>query len=253
MLAERRRALVLDILAEKGSVSVAELYRRLGVSRETIRRDITRLAVENRLLKIHGGALSADSEEPALAKRVEVNMAGKRAIGRLAASMVPNGASLIIDSGTTTICVAQALGLSRRLTVLTNDIHVAGHLAARNDNRILLLGGELRGAEGATMGPDSTAMLENYFADFAFVGASALSSHPWLMDYSREAAELRSRMLVMARTPVLLADRTKFNRTAPVRVANLDKVAHLITDAAPQGAMAGAIGTLAAELRVAAP
>ena len=137
--------------------------------------------------------------------------------------------------------------------MLTNDIHVAGRLAARNDNRVLFLGGELQGAEGATMGPDCTAMLDNYFADFAFVGASALSSHPWLMDYSREAAELRSRMLVAARTPVLLADRTKFNRTAPVRVANLDKVAHLITDAPPQGDMARAIGTLAAELRVAAP
>lgn len=252
MLAERRRALVLDILAEKGSVSVAELTRRLGVSRETIRRDITRLAGESRLLKTHGGALSADSEEPALAKREEVNMAGKRAIGRLAATMVPDGASLIIDSGTTTLCVAQALDRRRRLTVFTNDIHVAGLLAARNENRVLLLGGELQGAEGATMGPDSVAMLDNYFADFAFVGASALSAHPWLMDYSRGAAELRSRMLLTARTPVLLADRTKFNRTAPVRVANLDKVAHLITDAVPEGDMASAIGTLAAELRVAA-
>ena len=251
MLAELRRTLVLDMLAETGSVSVAELTQRLGVSRETIRRDLTRLAAENRLLRTHGGALSADRQEPALAKRVEVNMAGKRAIGRLAASMVPDGSSLIIDSGTTTICVAQALERRRRLTVLTNDIHVAACLAGRNDNRVLLLGGEIQGAEGATMGPDSLAMLDNYFADLAFVGASALSPHPWLMDYSRGAAELRSRMLVTARTPVLLADRTKFNLTAPVRVANLDKVAHLITDAVPQGDMAGAIGTLAAELRVA--
>lgn len=251
MLGEQRRGLILDILGEKGSVSVSELHRRLEVSRETVRRDITRLAEENRLRKTHGGALSLDSVEPAFSERMSVNIAGKRAIGRMAAGLVPDDASLIIDSGTTTLCLAEALGSHRRLTVYTNDIHVAGRLAGRNDNRTLLLGGQLQGAEGATLGHDSTAMLSSYFTDFAFVGASALSSHPWLMDYSREAAELRAMMLVHARTPVLLADQTKFNRTAPVRVANLDRVSHLITDRQPEGPMATALVQLSAEILIA--
>ncbi|MFB3134834.1 MAG: DeoR/GlpR family DNA-binding transcription regulator, partial [Rhodospirillales bacterium] len=199
MLAEQRRSLILDIVAEQGSVSVTELYRRLKVSRETIRRDITRLATENRLCKTHGGALSLDSREPAFAERMSVNLPGKRAIGRVAAALVPDGASLIIDAGTTALCVAEALAGHRQLTVYTNDVHVAGRLAGRNDNRVFILGGELQAAEGATMGRDATAMLANYFADFAFVGAGALSSHPWLMDYSREAAEIRAQMLSLAR------------------------------------------------------
>ena len=251
MLAERRRSLILDIVAEQGSVSVTELYRRLRVSRETIRRDITRLATENRLCKTHGGALSLDSREPAFAERMSVNLPGKRAIGRVAAALVPDGASLIIDAGTTALCVAEALAGRRQLTVYTNDVHVAARLAGRNDNRVLILGGEFQAAEGATMGRDATAMLANYFADFAFVGAGALTSHPWLMDYSREAAEIRAQMLALARTPVLLADHTKFDRIAPVRVANLDKVTHLIVDNEPQGAMARALATLSAELLVA--
>jgi DeoR/GlpR family transcriptional regulator of sugar metabolism len=117
MLAEQRRDQILNILVEKGSVSVKELFRRLKVSRETIRRDITRLDAENRLRKTHGGALSVDQVEPAFAERLEVNIEGKRAIGWMAAGLVPDGASLIIDSGTTTLCVAEALGQYRGLTV----------------------------------------------------------------------------------------------------------------------------------------
>ncbi|MFQ5764711.1 MAG: DeoR/GlpR family DNA-binding transcription regulator, partial [Rhodospirillales bacterium] len=206
---------------------------------------------ENRLRKTHGGALSIDQVEPAFTERMAVNIEGKRAIGRVAAGLVPDGASLIIDSGTTTLCMAEALASHRGLTVYTNDVHVAGRLAGRNNNRVLFLGGELQGNEGATMGRDATVMLANYYADFAFVGASAISADPWLMDYSREAAELRAEMLAQARTPVLLADHTKFGRTAPVRVANLDRVSQLVIDKRPKAAMARGLTRLKAEVLLA--
>jgi DeoR/GlpR family transcriptional regulator of sugar metabolism len=251
MLAEQRRDVILEILNEKGSVSVTGLFRRLAVSRETIRRDINRLARENRLRKTHGGALSLDSAEPAFAERMGTSIEGKRSIGRLAASLVPDGASVIIDSGTTTLCFAEALMNQRRLTVYTNDIHVAGRLAGRNDNRVLLLGGEVQASEGATLGRDTTAMLDNYFADFAFVGVAGLTARLWLADYTREAAELRGRMIVSARSAVLLADHTKFNRVAPVRIANLEKASYLVTDREPDGPLAKALRSLPAELLVA--
>ena len=251
MLAERRRRLILDILGEKGSVSAVELHRRLAVSRETIRRDIVRLAHENRLRKTHGGALSIDSVEPAFAERLGVNVDAKRAIGRLAATLVPDGASVIIDCGTTALCLAEALIASRRLTVYTNDIHVAGRLAGRNDNCVLLLGGEVQGGEGATLGRDTTAMLANYFADFAFIGVSALTPRPSLMDYNREHAEFHAQMILSSRRTVLLADHTKFNRFAPVRVTHLERVHHLVTDRAPTGALAEALATLPLEIMVA--
>lgn len=251
MLAEKRRALILQILAESGSVSVTELYRRLKVSRETIRRDITRLDSENRLRKTHGGALSVDAVEPALAERMAVNIDGKRAIGRVAAGLVADGASLIVDSGTTTLCLAEALGGRRRLHVYTNDLHVATRLAGRNDNRIFFLGGEFVGAEGITAGRDATAMLANYFADFAFIGASAISSHPWLMDYSREAAELRALMIAQAKSAIVLADHTKFGRTASVRVANFERASRLITDTRPPAALARGLKGMGVELMVA--
>lgn len=230
MLAEKRRELILEILDRKGSVSVTELHERLEVSRETLRRDITRLAKESRLTKIHGGALSTNSAEPALTDRMSQNIEGKRAIGRYAAEMIPDGVSIILDCGTTTLCMADYLMERHRLTVYTNDLQIAAKLAGLNENRVLLMGGEVQGTDGSTAGRDATQMLENYYADFAIVGVSAFSPDRGLMDYSREAAELRKKMLNQARVNILLADHTKFEREAPVKVTGFEKPDHLVTD-----------------------
>lgn len=101
------------------------------------------------------------------------------------------------------------------------------------------------------LGRDATVMLSNYYPDYAFVGASAMSAHPWLMDYSREAAELRAQMLSQARTKVVLADHTKFDRTAPVRVPGFDQVDVIITDVPPSARMQRGFARIDAELVVA--
>ncbi len=251
MLAAQRRNKILEIVTERGSVAVNDLHRRLKVSQETVRRDITRLASEGRLRKTHGGALALDHDEPVFDVRMSVNIEGKRAIGRIAAEMVPDGCSLLIDSGTTTLCLAEYLIERRRLTVYTNDIHIAQRLGGRNDNKVLLTGGEFLASEGALVGRDATAMLANYYPDFAFVGATAFTTHPWLMDYTRAAAELRTQMLSQARTKVVLVDHTKFGRTAPVKVAGLEDVDIIITDIALTGAIKVGLGKLSAEILIA--
>ena len=251
MLAEERRTRILEIVNERGSVSVNDLHRRLKVSRETIRRDITRLSGEGRLRKTHGGALANDHSEPQFDERLSVNIDGKRAIGRVAAALVPDDSSVLIDSGTTTLCLAEALQARWRLTVYTNDVHVAQRLGGRNDNRVVLTGGEYLASEGAMLGRDATVMLANYIPDFAFVGATAVSAHPWLMDYSREAAELRAQMLSQARTKVVLADHTKFDRTAPVRVPGLDEADIIVTDIPLSERMHRGFARLSAEVIVA--
>ena len=253
MLAEQRRNRILDILAKKGAVTVNQLHHQLKVSQETIRRDITKLASENRLLKTHGGALIMDQVEPEFADRLEVNSDGKKAIGAAAAELVADGSSLIIDSGTTTLCLAEALVPRHSLTVYTNDMHVAGKLAGRNDNRVYLLGGELIGNEGATAGLDTIEMLKNYLTDFSFIGASALDASTLLSDYSREIAELRGQMMVQARASVLLADSTKFGKRAPVRVNHLDQLTHIVSDKKLPVAIEFGVKDLDVELIVAKP
>ena len=251
MLSEQRRALILDILNRKGSVSVTELHERLEVSREPVRRDITRLAGDNRLTKIHGGAISLHPVEPALTERLSQNIEGKRAIGRLAASLIPDGVTLILDSGTTTLCMADFLMERRRLTVYTNDLQVAAKLSGLNDNRVLILGGEIQGADGAIYGRDTTQMLENYYADFAVVGLSAFSPERGLTDYSREAAALRSQMLNHGRVNILLADHTKFEREAPVKITGYETLDNLVTDARPDPQTVKALKSMFKKIHIA--
>ncbi len=114
-----------------------------------------------------------------------------------------------------------------------------------------MLGGEIQPSNGATLGRDATVMLANYFADFAFIGAGAISPAGWLMDYTREEGELHSRMLLAARTAAVVADHGKFGRFAPIRVGNFEKATHLITDETPDPEITEALAALPVEILVA--
>ena len=251
MLAEKRRRGIFDIVQNSGSISNVELARQFKVSVETIRRDIIRLNKNGVLRRTHGGALSMNSFEPAYADRMATNLESKRAIAQVAASLVPDGAKVIIDFGTTAFCVAEALANHNGLTIITSSLQTANFLAGRNGNEVVLMGGLLHPSEGATLGRDATQILENYYVDFSFVGAGVISHHPWLMDFSREAAELRGLMLKQAVTSVVLADYTKFNRTAAHRVPNFEQAAFLITDRKLEASTAQTLRSFEGEILIA--
>ena len=250
-LAEHRYSIILDDVLEQGSATIRSLSERLGVSRETIRRDITTLAGQNRLKQIRGGAVSMTQSEPDFDKRQTVNAAGKKAIGFLAASLVPDGASVIIDSGTTTQAVARALATRSNLKVFTNDITICLQLGRINGNEVTLLGGRLQSHEDSVVGWDAVNSLSNYYADFAFVGAGAISSEPSLFDFSRDASELRGRMLGAAKTRVVVADHSKFGQVASNRVPGFHEVTHVITDQRPTQDMCDILAGCKLELLVA--
>ena len=251
MLAEERRSRILDVVNERGSVSVNDLHRRLKVSRETIRRDITKLAEEGRLRRTHGGALALSHSEPVFEDRMTQNAGGKRAIGLAAATLVADDMTVLIDSGTTTAYLAEGLAQRRRLTVYTNDIRIAQQLAGRNDNRVILTGGTYLSAESALTGADAVLMIRNYFPDIAFVGVSAVSSDPAIMDYTREGADMRAAMLAQAKTKIVLADHTKLERTAPVRILGLEEVDTFVTDVPLSPAMQKGFAGLSADVVIA--
>ena len=250
MLAEQRQSMILSMVNQRGSLSITEIQRKLKVSRETVRRDILLLADRQALRKTHGGALSLERTEPEIAVREVINAEGKRAIGRLAASLVPDGATVFLASGSTVQSVADALQSHQGLTVFTNSIFNCMKLMGRNKNRVFMLGGEVQALNGAALGRDATSMLTHYFADFLFLGAGAISPAGWLMDYTREESELNSQMLLSARTAVVVADHSKFNRFAPVRVENFEKVTHLVTDRKPEPPLAEALAAMPLELLV---
>ncbi len=253
MLIEKRQQLILHHLAREGAAGIAALAELLGVSRETVRRDINALSDRQLLRKTHGGALAGAASEPSLTARMEVNAAGKRRIGQAAAKMVPDGASVIIDCGSTTQAVARALLEHRRLTVYTNDLNVARLLARRNANVVHLLGGQLLEHEEATAGWETCAQVTQYHVDLAFVGVSGIDGDGTLTDYERAGAELRSRMLAAAKRSVLVADRTNFGQVRAVTVGNFDKAHCLVTDAAPAVAVRRKLASRGIEVIVARP
>lgn len=251
MLIEKRQQVILDRLARDGAVAIAALARMLRVSRETVRRDLNTLAARQLLKKTHGGALARQSAEPSLSARREVNAEGKRRIGAAAARLAPDGASLIIDSGSTTQALAQSLVEHRRLVIYTNDLNVARILSRRNGNVVHLLGGQLLDHEDATAGWETAMQVAQYHVDIAFIGVSAIAHDGTLTDYERDGAELRSRMLAAAQLPVLLADHSKFGSTKPVTVGNLEKARRLVTDVAPDAGVKRRLAALGIKVIVA--
>lgn len=250
MIPEQRQRRLLDRAAEAGAVSVSGLADEWGVSRETIRRDIAELARQGRLVKTHGGAVALSEPEPAPDMRRARNPAGKARIGRAAAALVPDGASVILDSGSTTACVAAGLAGRQGLTVYTSDLGLARTLH-RGGARVLLLGGMIEAGGEATGGLDALDMLARYRADFAFVGAGGLTADGALTDFTRDGAALRAAMLARGAAAYVVLDREKFGRATAVEISGFGAGVGLITDAAPPASLAARLDDLGVAVTVA--
>ncbi len=233
-LAVDRHGQILHALEAQGSVSVADLAERFNVSMETIRRDLKLLAEEGRLVTVHGGAHRL-ANEPSLSRRTIENAEGKAAIGRAAADFVENGIAILIDSGSTTLALAQALTNRSDLTVLTNSLPIGLLLARTKTIKTVLLGGEIEANDEAAFGLDTLDLVAKYRVDLAFIGAGGISEQGEFTDYTRLAAEQRARMAAAAKSAYVLADHTKFSKRTPVTIPISSPIAALITDRLPKG------------------
>jgi DeoR/GlpR family transcriptional regulator of sugar metabolism len=229
-------------------MSITDIQRKLKVARETIRRDILQLAERRAVTRTHGGAVALKAGESALDERQAINIEAKRTIGERAARLVPDRAAVILGGGSTVLAVADALLERRRLSIISNSLVVCSRFAGRNGNRVTMIGGTIQTANSTAVGSDAMAMLARYFADFAFIGAGAVSSAGWVMDYTPEESDLYALMMRSAHVPVVVADHTKFNRQGAVRVVDLRTVTYLVTDRRPAPPLAAAIGASPLEL-----
>lgn len=248
VLAEQRQRLILDMVNQRGAMSITDIQRKLKVARETIRRDILQLADRHAVTRTHGGAVALNASESALDERQAINVEAKRMIGERAARLVPDRAAVILGGGSTVLAVADALLERRRLSIISNSLVVCGRFAGRNGNRVKMIGGAIQAANGTAVGSDAVAMLTRYFADFAFIGAGAISSTGWVMDYTPEEADLYALMTRSAHVSAVVADRSKFNRQGAVRVVDLQTVTYLVTDRRPAPPLASVIASSPLEL-----
>ncbi|MFQ5984447.1 MAG: DeoR/GlpR family DNA-binding transcription regulator [Alphaproteobacteria bacterium] len=239
MHSSARQTAILRAVTLKGLCTVAELANELEVSDETIRRDIKLLARDGLVRKVHGGVSLPDPlHEPGYHQRLQQNAEAKRAIAQLAAEQVQNGDSLMLDTGSTTAYVANALRDRRELLVVTNSVDIARTLATRNGNRVYMAGGELRADDGAALGPSATTFVEQFRVRLAFLSIGAIDLEDGLMDYDLSEAEFSRVVMGRAERRIVVADHTKFGHRALVEVAPLDAIDALVTDIEPPGSFA---------------
>jgi DeoR family transcriptional regulator, fructose operon transcriptional repressor len=231
LYAPERHQQILETARAYGRVEVAGLARDLAVTPETVRRDLTALERRGVLRRVHGGAIPVErlGIEPGVADRESLAAGEKERIARAALDELPDGGSIILDAGTTTVRLAELLPTDRELTVVTHSIPVASILVSRPNLTLHLLGGVVRGRTLAAVGDWTKAQVAEVYADVAFMGTNSISVERGLTTPDTVEASVKRALMDAARRTVVLADHTKFGREDFARVAPLADVDTVIT------------------------
>jgi DeoR family transcriptional regulator of aga operon/DeoR family fructose operon transcriptional repressor len=257
-----RRSEILRVLETQGRVRVSDLAGRFGVSAVTIRKDLDRLAEDGRLVRAHGGAIAPrSSKEPAFDLRARMRREEKSAIGALAAALVADGESVILDASTTALHVARHL-LTRQdwhtLTVLTNGIRIAEELASQPAVTVLLMGGRVRWESFSVVGQLGDAVFERVNVQKAFLGAVGFTLEEGLTEAQEEQAQIKRAMVAAAREVYAIVDHSKWGRVGSATFCRADDLVGAITDASAPAEMCRGLTDMGVEVirpgsRTAAP
>lgn len=232
MYAPERHQQILDTARSIGRVEVSGLARELAVTPETVRRDLTALERRGVLRRVHGGAIPVErlGIEPGVADREGRSAGQKDRIARAAIDELPDGGSIILDAGTTTVRLAELLPVDREFTVVTHSLPVAGVLVSRPNVTLHLLGGIVRGRTLAAVGDWTRAQIAEVYADVAFMGTNSVSVERGLTTPDTAEAAVKRALIASSRRAVVLADHTKFGRDDFALVAPLSAIDTFITD-----------------------
>jgi DeoR family glycerol-3-phosphate regulon repressor len=249
-----RQADILDLARQTGRVSVDDLAVQFDVTVQTIRRDLGELCDAGLLARTHGGAmLPSGVANIAYAERRRLSADGKDAIGRATAALIPPGASLFLNIGTTTEAVARALIDTPNLMVVTNNLNVAQIMGAHPTAEVIVTGGRLRRADGGLTGDMAVETIRQFKVDFAVIGGSALDQAGDILDFDPDEVRVARAILSQARAAFLVADAGKLARAAPVRIANLRDLDRWITDAPPPRVLGDLCAAARTAITIAAP
>jgi len=226
-----RQSDILEIARAEGKVTVEDLARRFDVTVQTIRRDLSELADERELERVHGGAiLPSGVSNIGYEDRRGLHDTQKADIAQACAAAIPHGASLFLNIGTSTEAVARALLKHQNLMVVTNNLNVANILVANNDCQIVVAGGLLRRSDGGLVGGLTAEVIRQFKLDFAVIGCSAIDGDGDLLDFDVQEVGVSKAIVSHSRKIFLVADQSKFHRSAPARIASLGDIDTLFTD-----------------------
>lgn len=234
MIVAERRKVIKELLIKNKSVKVSDLVDLLHVSEETIRRDLTQLGKEGIAEKNYGGAILIEEEQnhsliPPVNKRKLQYSREKDSIGKVAAQMVKEGQIVIFDAGSTTWYVGKNLPENSQLTIITNAIDVAEECSKDDTASIYLLGGKLRRNSMSLVGPQAEVELQNYNADYVFLGTSGISLRQGFTSSDLYEAEIKRAMVSSGQKIVVVADHSKLQKAGLTSFCNFDETDIFIT------------------------
>lgn len=226
-----RQLEILELAKQSGHVSVDDLASRFEVAVQTIRRDLSDLADQGMLDRVHGGAVMPSGvSNIGYDERRRMNDDAKTAIARACAAEIPDNSSVIINIGTTTEAVARALLNHRNLTVITNNMNVANILVANDSCQVMVAGGALRRSDGGLVGDLTIEFMAQFKPDYAVIGTSALDAEGDLLDFDMAEVRVSRAIVERARKAFLVTDLSKLERSAPMRIISVAALHSVFVD-----------------------
>lgn len=230
----QRQQEILSLVQQQGFVSIETLAQNFNVTPQTIRRDINDLCDQQLLTRYHGGAgLSSSVENVAYAARQVMNLEAKRSIAAMTAKQIPERASIFINIGTTTEEVAKALQNHNGLRIITNNLNVAAILRSNPSFEIIIAGGSVRQRDGGITGEATIDFIHQFKVDFGIIGISCVDVDGTLLDFDYHEVRVAQAIIENSRQVFLVADHSKFDRCAMVRLGNIGQLDALFTDRRP--------------------
>ncbi len=230
-LSERQSIILQRLRDEGGTLSSAVITDLFDVSVQTIRKDLNALSDAGLVKRVHGGiTLPVQTHNLSFNNRQIINLQAKRAIAQRVAASIPEGASLFLGIGTTLQQVAQALLRHQHLTVVTNNLSAAMTLCENPAIETYLCGGRLRPSDQDLMGEDATRFLRRFQVNYGIFGVGGLAENGALLDFSPEESHISAAIMDNSEHRILVADRSKYLRCAPIRTAMLGEVDSFYTD-----------------------
>ncbi|RYV50078.1 DeoR/GlpR transcriptional regulator [Pengzhenrongella frigida] len=239
---------MLEMITDRQFVRVAELSDAFGISDVTVRADLDALDHSQVVRRVRGGAMARSRgirPERSFEESLTAQAAEKKLIGESAAALVTSGMSVIIDVGTTTAAIGQALGARtdlEQVTVITNGLKVALDLeTSHSDITVIVTGGTLRRLQHSLVDPMATLLLERLHADLAFIGCNGVDVIHGVTNLNLPETEIKRRMIAAAERTIVVADGSKIGQAHLIRVADLSEIASVLTG---PSASAGSVAEL---------
>jgi DeoR/GlpR family transcriptional regulator of sugar metabolism len=232
MMAEERRTQILEIVRSAGRVKVNQLTKRFKTSAVTIRNDLNELHQRGLVLRSHGGAVLPDKilRESPVVERLKAYSDEKRRIGAMAVSLIHDGETIILDSGTTTLEIARQMKEMQGLQVITNGVNIAAELLDAHDVKVFIVGGTVRGESASISGRFTEEMFDQFSADKLFLSGAGCDLDFGVSGANLEETMVNRAMLRIAREIILVADSSKFSKRSMTRIASFSEIDTVISD-----------------------